>query len=405
MAVSVSKFAAQMRALMAARGIGGTELARQVYVDAALISRYRSGKQRPSKRMAGLIDTALGAGGELAALASTDAAPDRRSVLTGGLIAGALLSIGPDMADRLAWAQHHPQQIDMEAVHALAEVLASQRRADDCVGSAIMLRPALAQLAAVENLVQQASAPIRPAVLNVAQEGAQFSGWLCRNTADWDGARACLAQALEWATELGDRTMISTILAEKSEMASLAGQAGTAIGLAQAAQRDTRAATEQRALAAEYEARGHALAGDAAAADRKLGEAQDLAAELTDRQDRRSWLYWMTPGYFANQAGITCAYLATDPSWHSRAIALLDVADSGTTAGAWASAENLTYLAFAHMRAGDPEQACGTAVAASAAVRRSGSARCAVVLDRVHADLSDRWPGDPRVAELADVLA
>jgi hypothetical protein len=89
---------------------------------------------------------------------------------------------------------------------------------------------------------------------------------------------------------------------------------------------------EQHALAAEYEARGHALRGDAAAADRKLGEAQDLAENLTARQDRRSWLYWMTPGYLRNQAGITCAYLAADPSWHARAVALLDTTDPATTA-------------------------------------------------------------------------
>jgi transcriptional regulator with XRE-family HTH domain len=66
-------FAAQLRKLMAERGISGNELARQVYVDPALISRFRSGKQRPSADTAGRIDEALAAGGKLAMLA--DAGP------------------------------------------------------------------------------------------------------------------------------------------------------------------------------------------------------------------------------------------------------------------------------------------------------------------------------------------
>ena len=58
---------------MAERGISGNELARQVYVDPAPISRFRSGKQKPSADTAGRIDEALGAGGKLAMLA--DAGP------------------------------------------------------------------------------------------------------------------------------------------------------------------------------------------------------------------------------------------------------------------------------------------------------------------------------------------
>lgn len=63
-------FAEALRALMAERGISGNALARQVPCDAALISRYVTGKQRPSHRMACRIDEVLGAGGKLAALAA-----------------------------------------------------------------------------------------------------------------------------------------------------------------------------------------------------------------------------------------------------------------------------------------------------------------------------------------------
>jgi transcriptional regulator with XRE-family HTH domain len=64
-------FAGRLRALIAERGLGVLALARRVPCDKALISRLASGKQRPSPEMAARLDDALGAGGELAALATT----------------------------------------------------------------------------------------------------------------------------------------------------------------------------------------------------------------------------------------------------------------------------------------------------------------------------------------------
>src|SRR6266516_2725888 len=74
--------------------------------------------------------------------------PDRRSVLAGGLLAGGVLAIAPDARDLLAWAERHPPRIDAAVVDSLAELLTAQRRSDAVLGSGVMLRPALAQLAA-----------------------------------------------------------------------------------------------------------------------------------------------------------------------------------------------------------------------------------------------------------------
>jgi len=352
--------------------------------------------------MARRIDDALGAEGALAALAG----PGRRAVLAASLLAGSMLTIGPGTRELLAWAERDPPQIDAAVVESLADLLTAQRRADDVLGSAVMFQPGLAQLKAVEHLVRQARGPVRPALLHIAQQWAQFGGWLCRNTASFSEAGVHIGGSLEWAAELTDRTMTATALANKSEMAAYTGDTATAVGLAQAAQQDPRVATGQRALAAIFEARGHGLAGDHAAADRKLGDAQDVAAALAGRpQDQRPWSYWMGPAFFRHEEGITCAYLSADPRWHARAVSLLDTASDGTPAGVWASAQNRAYLAFAHAQADDVEQACAVGVKASAAVRRAGSAKTALVLARVHADLRTRHPRDPRVADLTDALA
>src|ERR1022692_313733 len=214
MGTRMSDFPGALRALMTEHGVSACELAHQVPCDPSLISRYRNGRQKPSAKMAGRLDEVLGADGALAALAENKL-PGRGAVLAGGLLAGSVLSVGPEILERLAWAQRHPPQIDVAMVESLADVLAAQRRAEDALGSATMLRPVLAQLTVVEDLVKQAHGPIRPALVQVAQQWAQFAGWLCRDTGDLAGARACCAVALEWASELDDRSMIATVLVER----------------------------------------------------------------------------------------------------------------------------------------------------------------------------------------------
>jgi transcriptional regulator with XRE-family HTH domain len=68
-------FADQLRQLMTRQGVTAYALARQVPCDRGLLSRYLSGKQPPSERMAARLDDALQAGGQLAALAGARPAP------------------------------------------------------------------------------------------------------------------------------------------------------------------------------------------------------------------------------------------------------------------------------------------------------------------------------------------
>src|ERR1019366_270715 len=130
------------------RGISGCELARRVYCDRSLIYRYRRGKQAPSVKLSHALDEALDAGGLLMDLAR----PSRRTVLAGGLLAGAM-AIAPETAERLAGARRPPPRIGQAAVNSLADVLAAQRHADDLLGSNTVLGPGLAQLTGIENMV------------------------------------------------------------------------------------------------------------------------------------------------------------------------------------------------------------------------------------------------------------
>jgi transcriptional regulator with XRE-family HTH domain len=196
-------FAEALTSLMTERGMSGRGLARRIPCDNSAVCRYKSGKLRPSPETVARIDDLLGANGELKALARAEAGLGRRAVLAGGLLAGALLGIGPDAADRLAWTERHPSQIDTAAVESLALVLAGQRRAEDALGSAAMLGPVTAQLTAVENLTAGARGPLRLAVLDIAQQWTQFAAWLHMNVRDFPAASARWRQTLELG-EIGE---------------------------------------------------------------------------------------------------------------------------------------------------------------------------------------------------------
>jgi transcriptional regulator with XRE-family HTH domain len=401
---AMDDFPGTLRSLMSQRQVSAKQVARHVPCDPSLISRYRNGRQQPSAKMAARLDELLGADGRLAGLADREL-PARRAVLAGGLLAGGLMSMDSAVLDRMAWAERHPRQIDAAVVDSLADVLAAQRRAEDALGSAALLRPVLAQLAVVEDLVKQVHGALRPALMDIAQQWAQFAGWLCSDAGDVSGARACYGQALEWAVETGDATMTATILRERCLMAYEGAETGAMIGLASAAQRDPRAAVHQRAYAAALEARGYAMAGNVAAAERKLGEASELAAQVDSSRGSKPWSYWLTPEFFQNAEGVTCGYLAgTAPGWHGRAITLLSAWAQGDGAALWARTSNLTHLAFTHAQAGDLDQACAVAIDAVQAARRSGSVRHAGRLAGIQSDLAARWAGDPRVDQLAEVM-
>jgi transcriptional regulator with XRE-family HTH domain len=397
-------FAEELRSLMAARGVSGRALARLVPCDDGLICKYKSGKRQPSARMAKLIDDALSADGALVALAG----PGRRAVLAGGLV-GLAAVVGPERADRLDWIARHPRAVDAAAVDSLAAVLAGQRRADDALGSALVTAPVMAQLATVEDLAAGARGPIRPAVVDIAAQWSQFAAHLHISVRDFPAARALCRQALELAAEGDDATMTTTILRLRAYMAWLADEPGPVIGLAQAAQRNTRAAASERAYSAMLEASGHAVTGDATAAERKIGDAMDLATEMASRPEReRPWSYWYSTQWFGCQRGTVLGYLADNDQRRADAIDALTAGYAGLgpdAAGSEWGTDYLVHRAAVHARGGDVGQAVADAMLAVPVARRTRSASLRGLLVQLHAGMAERYPADPRVAELAEALA
>ena len=197
--------------------------------------------------------------------------------------------------------------------------------------------------------------------------------------------------------------MTATTLNLKSHLALLGGKVGPMIGLSQAAQRGTAASAEVRALAAELEARGHALAGDGDNAHRKLDQAASLIGNAAgDPEAGPPWIHGYSPAYLTLQRGFAYFYLdrnARAVEWLSAGLTEMRPEAGQSEWIAWYHVR----LAVAHARAGDPEQACSVAAQAALIARRTGSSRVSAQLDRLLAQLSARWPalscrGRPRRA-------
>lgn len=303
------------------------EYAALLGIDTTTITNWRSGLGAvvPRPRMQEILDTTL----------DQRATPDDRTrfeqILAEGeelwrrrrgnarcrakSIVGPLLpAIGPDGAidaERLAYVAAHPRRTDRAALGELSVVLAALRRLDDSLGSESVLPAVTGTVAIVDRLVREAHGSIRPAVLSIGAQWLQMSGWLNTTTKRHDIARTAQDRMLEWSVELEDPDLISTTLAVKGHRAWTEDEFGPMIGLSEAAGRYRQASPTVLAVAAQQQARGYALVGEAEQTERKLDDADNYAVSATDAPERiPPWLYFHSTDLLVLQRGLAYKYLA-----------------------------------------------------------------------------------------------
>ncbi|TQN32652.1 helix-turn-helix protein [Haloactinospora alba] len=288
-------FGDEVRAILASQRVSVRALARRTNYDHAYLSRVLAGKQRPSRDMVEAIDAQLGAEGQLTALSSSHT---------------------PDTEERLVKATNVPRRLDVSAVESLANILTQQRRLEDAIGSAPLLEPVKSQLATVSELVSGARGSIRNSIVDVASQWAQFAGWL--HTSSKSDDHGFYDQALSLAMECGNDAMVSTALNMKSHKEWVRGNPAPIVGLSQAAQRHGTPGV--RAMAAQQEARGHALANDADETERCLDNAESLIEQAIEHPESEPpWVYFYSLDYLQMQRARAYMYLG----YHESAAHLL----------------------------------------------------------------------------------
>ncbi|MFG3417480.1 multiprotein-bridging factor 1 family protein [Micromonospora sp. NPDC049460] len=329
------RFAAELRRLREARGMSLRQLAATVNYGKSLVHQLEIGQTKPTVDVALRLDDALAAQGALA-----------------GLVVDA-----PDGGERLAYVTAHPRRVDAAAAQALAGLLAGYRRLEDAIGSGPIMAPVRAHLDTVTCLLRDAPYDVRPGVVDVAAQWAQFAGWLSIARGEDRAATVWQARALHWATEAGNKDLVATVLSFQGHQAEVRRDLRAMIGLSRAARRDETVNAALRAYCAGQEARGLAMAGaDAADVLACLSEASDVSAQAAE-EPLSPWGYWYTPSFFAVQQGIVWRYLgATDSRANDRALELLTVGVEGVNeeaGGADWHGRDLVHLAMAQAQAGD----------------------------------------------------
>lgn len=329
-------------------GVSLRQLAPRVLSSRGHLHDLETGRRQPTADLAARLDDALAAGGRLAALVHPVSTPD---------------------AGRLAYVADNPSRVDPATVDALGELLALQRRLEDSVGAAAVVPMARAQTDLVTTLVRESRGSIRPQVVAVAAQWAQFGGWLHAATDNPRTARRRYAEAGQWAEEVGDLDMIATVLSMRGHLAWRARRPGPLVELSSAA-RACPASAGVRALAAQQEARGYALTGRAADVDRLLG----IAAEMVETTaGAPSWIYFHSTHYLAMQRGLAHLLLGR----HASAVELLVAGLGGLPAESrraeWAAGYQV-HLAEAYRALGERDAARGALAEAAVVAAVTGSA-------------------------------
>ncbi len=374
-----ASFAEQLAALRSGADLSLADVGTAAHVARGYVHHIEHGRRWPTQRVAKALDTALGAEGALlAAWEAADILPRAVAV-----------PADPDEFERFSAALANPRRTDAAVVEHLARVLAEQRRAEDTLGARQLLRPVLAQIHVIDDLVRQARGPVRAAMLEIAAHYAEFAGWMYQDTTDTAGALRHYDAAMEAAQEIGDADMVTSVLSLKSHLAWADNDAARAIGLAAAGQREPQRVSEAvLALIAQQEARGHALDGDADAAERALDRSAALTYAAAEHpEDAPPWVYFQGPQRLAFQRGVAYVELGR----HADAVPLLSTAlESLPDCYERDRARYAAQLALALAGAGDADGALAVAMRAAELAAATGSALATRELHRVRAALRER---------------
>jgi len=313
----------------------------------------------------------------------------------------------PENEERMIRAARNPRHHDPGVIDALSAVLNGQRRLEDAIGSEAVIGPAKAQLAIVKDLVTDARGDLRPKVVDIGSQWAQFAGWLHANTGHPDEANRLYGLALEWAAETDSPNMLATALNMQGHVAWLGGKVGPMVGLSRAAQRDTRISPGVRALAVQQEARAMALSGEAVISDldRKFDEATALVTQAAEKpKEEPPWIYFFSSDYLIMQRGLAYRLLGHYEGASELLSEGLAAIPSEMRKSEWIASHYLLQLAATHAKAGDIHQACELIKEANLVATQTGSTRLRKDLAGLGTRMAAKWPDNPEVLELTELL-
>ena len=291
-----------------------------------------------------------------------------------------------------------PSTADPEVLAHLRQNFAHLDTADWLFGPRHVLPMVDGYLALIHQLLGTSTGSLRSELLGVGTRYAEFASWVNQDAGNLPVAGRWADLALEWAHEASDARMVSYVLMRKSSQAEALSDAGRTIGLATAAQQvQADLPARIRAVAAQQEAHGHALAGAELECQRKLDQALELAtADVGDGPGR-----YCSPEFVEIQRA-SCWLILGQPG---RAVALLE--QELTRLPAVHRRDRGVYLARlagAYAATDDVDAAALNARQALEIVGATGSRRIVAELSKLRPSL-ERWQDVAGVSELSTAVA
>jgi transcriptional regulator with XRE-family HTH domain len=444
-------FGLALRQLRTQAGMSQRALGRAAHYDFSRISRVERGEHLIDPELVPALDQALGTGGLLGLLRSLAPEPavigGPRTLPAGGFhvedggssvmlelrtpdgrivrvslsrreftqllaseVLRGLLPAGAadlDQAERVSKMIDESRRVDPQVLHYFHTLLEQHFTADKMLGPRQLLGPVLAQIDVLDGLRRHTRPGTTEPTLRLLAQYAEFAGWLHQDAGDVTAAMFWSDRATQWAQAVGDYQMVAYMLVRKSNIALLGDDAGDVVDLAAAARKvHGPVSPKLLALAAQQEARGWALAGEADQFRHRLDTAASLLREHPNDVDENAPVYLhhydldaleeqSASGYRAcGQAEIAVAILerkvAATPDHMHR--------DQGHHLAKLAN----TILATPQP---DPERAITLGLRCLAIARSTGSARIIKELRSLDRALTRRWPTLPGTAEFREALA
>ena len=416
-----ARFGQELRRRRLAAGLSLTELARAVHYSKGQLSKVERGLKAPSRDLARLCDTALGAGGALVALLPGRPAGEQAPEPEGGDEEVWLMQLS---ADGPSWFQPVGRRQMMAAgaasvvrlgtsgvpgppsgaesgklLEASRSLFDHYRRLGQTVGPEFLLPVLIAQTHTLRELSNRVGSRTRRELLALGSRYAEYVGWLVQETGNEQAALWWTQRAVDLAAAGGDRDLGGYALVRRALVTLYREDAEQTVSLAQRAQ-DGKLPPRIRGLAAQREAQGHAIAGDHSACMRSLDRARALLARHAPDSDAPVIGTMHLPDPVTMITG-WCLYDLGRPR---EAAAIMD--EQLVRVPSHALRTQVRYgvrRALAHAAAGEIDHACDLTAHLLSGAATVNSATIAADLRRL-ARVLGRHPRNPSVRALAPEL-
>jgi DNA-binding XRE family transcriptional regulator len=360
---------ARLRAFRQATGYSQHEFAKLVFTSRSSVANIETGRQNGDREFWQRCDALTHASGAL--LSAYDDLGDlvRRRMRQRALAPSAADTYGGEVAAIVVTSPSHLDEILQhlrEQWHALV-------RTDNLLGPRFALNGVLAQLEILEALRSIVRGDKRTDVARISAQYGESAAWLYEEADRPVHARQWTSQAMEWAYEAQDRSVLAWTLYRRSQQALADGKAVEAVGLAQAARRDSdNLSPPTRAALCVQEAVSHARDGDETTSQRLLDSAHEWAANDTVGDAHEGPGSFCTAAYIELQRATTWLMLGKPRA----AISAFETALPGLpNVYQRDRAAALGKLATAYATDGQVELASQTALEGLALARAAGSRR------------------------------